>query len=175
MVGCLAFQPVQKGGGRGIACIDVTVNSPFPFQEQLFGQIQNEALRNSALHYYLFLDQVEARALSSRAGVMSSYGVSDFQFSPASLFAPQSIVNFDPSVNAFASGHLWGDLSILGRQSQTSSSLQTNALNPSILGGPMVNNLPSLRTQIPKSNFIGAGLPLGHKTQNPSFIQIGSR
>jgi len=151
---CLFLQPSPAPSNRGIAsCVDPTVNV-LPFPELIFGKVQDEALRNSAMQFYLLLSQVEANALSGRQAIRSSYGIIDSPSVGASLYAPPSVVNFISAANPFgATGHLWGNINALN------SVAKTTGINGGITSVPSTLGLPLLRAPANGATLTGLRPP----------------
>lgn len=153
-IGCLAFSPPLGSSSRGIACVDPVVNT-LAFPEQLFGQIQDQALRKSTLDFYLMLSQAETNALVGRQSIRAMYGLSDSPMASGTLYAPPAIVNFNAASNPFgATGFLWGNLNSLGNASAPAASLNSGNLT---IGNGILAAQPSLGSNLfsPPANSIG--------------------
>lgn len=110
---------VSPPGDRKLAsCADpVAEANLLPLAGDLFGQIQDEALRKSTMDYYLFLSRVEMQALAGRQSMRAMYGVRDL--APVSVLP--TFAAFDPKAGAFATSSPWGNMAFEGQAQNTFS------------------------------------------------------
>jgi hypothetical protein len=167
---CLPHAIPERAGSRTLACID-SLGTVFPIHSQLFSQVQDEALKRSAMDYYLFLSGIELNALMDRQSIRSAYGLGVGLFPTGNLYAPPSVVNFSLSHNPFgATGALWGPTRLL-------SATQPSVISPASL---VAGSLTSVRAGgLPQANpgpvrLSGPGISPQLGRANPPTVAIAT-
>jgi hypothetical protein len=82
---------------RTVACLPEgggISGGPLPLGQDLIGQVQDEAIRESARDWYYYLTEVELRSLSQRQAVRTNYGLKTPLFATAQDYAIPSLAPF---------------------------------------------------------------------------------